>query len=609
MLNTDFYKLLDTELTAIIDNNPADKKLNEHRNIDQNKTYAFLIWFLNFYGQTQTYSKYITDGKGDNSCDIILDIDDVEKGKIYYLIQSKWNSEKNITGQIDSTEFKSTLEDFKLVLTGDKKETKNESFNRQYTKLKKHAEQNGLVKFVFLALCQHNPEVNDNIEAFEREFKSNIEILDINRIKRDYIDFHYKKIIPDNPLEHKYEPDDEIRLNIEQLDIKKNYLRIDRPFEAYIFLVKPKTIFDLFKKYKFRLFFKNVRNPLITSKVNENIEKTLKDEKPYFWYFNNGITALTSYVDETINPTAKSIKVTGLQIINGAQTVYSVYKSYQQASPRERKIMDKEVLLTLRLLKVNSQELSLKITRFTNSQNPMEERDFWANDDIQIQLQQASFNTSYWYEKRRGEFRELPEGVQSVSNQEFALLHLTFNLQKPVEAYQALHSKPKDYSFVSRKDDSMGLYETIFKDQPIYFEDIFSAFLFAKKVQPHIIKRLHIPFSNFLHTLTLSKTLLEKYYQWKFKSSKIQVNKQILKQFNKNDTDLFIKIATFTTKKTYSILDIDTKPIITSNKKYQDFLTNPTKFEMVKEQFEEMEFTDEIGKDIENVEIPSPQKS
>ena len=53
-----------------------------------------------------------------------------------------------------------------------------------------------------------------------------------------------------------------------------------------------------------------------------------------------------------------------------------------------------------------------------------EDRDFHANDDIQIALQNDSYSTNVWYEKRRGEFREKPpEGVQIVSSEVFASIY------------------------------------------------------------------------------------------------------------------------------------------------------------------------------------------
>ncbi|MGB1207129.1 MAG: hypothetical protein ACPG5B_15895 [Chitinophagales bacterium] len=205
MLNTDFYKKLDSELATIIEEDISNP-IFTHKDKEKNKPLALLMWFLKFYGQTHAYAKYIVDGDGDNSCDIILDINDVNKGKVYYIVQVKWNSEKNSNGKIDSQQFKATLEDFKLILADEKASTKNENFNRQNKKLQKHIEQNGLVKFIYLTLCNDNLSIADSIASFGENYQSSIEILDINRIKSDFIDARYKKIIHNNPLENYEEP-------------------------------------------------------------------------------------------------------------------------------------------------------------------------------------------------------------------------------------------------------------------------------------------------------------------------------------------------------------------------------------------------------------------
>ncbi|MCS3353542.1 AIPR family protein [Bacteroides thetaiotaomicron] len=70
-----------------------------------------------------------------------------------------------------------------------------------------------------------------------------------------------------------------------------------------------------------------------------------------FWYYNNGLTAITYLLPEIRNE-AEIATVTGLQIINGAQTVYSIYKAYKDASPVKRQIMDSESFVTLRIFKV-----------------------------------------------------------------------------------------------------------------------------------------------------------------------------------------------------------------------------------------------------------------
>ena len=392
----DFYDAIDAELETIILDNPQDIRLHKG-NVEQRKSFAFLIWFLKFYGQRPIYNLNITEGDDDTSCDIIFSTTDIVGKKVFYVVQAKWKTKKNCTDKLDSTAFKSTLDDFKLVYSGQKKySNKNENFNRKYEELKQHLDENQYVKFIYLALCQSNSSISENLELFRNQ-TADIEIIDIERLRRDFIEVNYKKIQPQNPLEYDYNPENEkITIPIEQLEIEKNFLRVDAPFNAYTFLIRPKTIHDLFEKYKFKLFFRNIRNPLIASEYNHKIVDTMRDEPDYFWYFNNGITAITRDLPRRIHPAAKQIEITGFQIINGAQTVYSVYKAYKEAKNGKREEINK-ALLQLRIIQSINQSFDLNITRFTNQQNPTEPRDFWANDPVQVRLQNESFATNYWY--------------------------------------------------------------------------------------------------------------------------------------------------------------------------------------------------------------------
>ena len=67
-----FYNIIDTEITSLVDTYKDDEKIKRHKPIENKKSYAFLIWFLEFYGQKSLYKNYVTDGNDDYSCDIIF---------------------------------------------------------------------------------------------------------------------------------------------------------------------------------------------------------------------------------------------------------------------------------------------------------------------------------------------------------------------------------------------------------------------------------------------------------------------------------------------------------------------------------------------------------
>ncbi len=136
--------------------------------------------------------------------------------------------------------------------------------------------------FSFLSLCQ--VKINENVNDFNQEFKPiELKFIDINRIRHDYIERKYKQIKPSNPLEHTYNPEN-VFTEIEVIRRKNNgdFVRVDKPFDAYIFLVKSVTIFKLFEEFDFRLFLKNIRNPIISSTINQQMEATITDNPAYF---------------------------------------------------------------------------------------------------------------------------------------------------------------------------------------------------------------------------------------------------------------------------------------------------------------------------------------
>ncbi|TAE76023.1 MAG: abortive phage infection protein [Bacteroidetes bacterium] len=545
MLTKDFYSTINAELDILLTKYKEDKLIKKHiKSIDNQKSYVLLIWFLGFYGRISNYSNFITDGNDDSSCDIVFDNLDNQGNKVFYVVQSKWNNADNSEKETNKDEILKALNDFETILRGEKKSV-NEKLKSKLEELDLHLKANGEVKFIFLSLSQYKGGADENIEAFRNnDVKTKFEVIDINRMRVDYIDRKYKKIDPINPLET-YQNPEESPITIEIIQ-KGGSIKIEKPYEAYVFLLRPKSIWELFKTYNFSLFFKNVRNPLLQSQFNDDIKKTALEESNLFWYYNNGITAITSLLPE-IGKKAEKITVTGLQIINGSQTVYSIYHAYENASPTQRLKMDNEAFITFRLLKSGGKSFDLNVTRYTNSQNPVQDRDFCANDDIQVALQNASYQTNIWYEKRRGEFREVPSGIKKIPSFIFANVYLAYHLQDPVSVlknYTQRFKTDKDLNFISHKDHKDGLYEKIFNKNTSY-EDMLCAFYIFNIIDDTTPFSYEDTFkTNLYHLLALFKIAFTKYLKAKY-DDKINVNKQIIKIYEKGEKEIFVKTFKF----------------------------------------------------------------
>ncbi len=598
MLTQEFYNIIDSNLNALLDKYKDDKLIKKHRNaINNQKSYALLIWFLEFYGRKSNYKDFITDGDQDSSCDIVFDNTNNQGDKIFYVVQSKWNNADNSKKETDKDEILKALNDFDTILRGEKQNL-NEKIKAKLDDLDNHLKANGEVKFIFLTLSQYKGGADENISAFiKADEKTKFEVIDINRIKVDYIDRTYKKIDPLNPLEIYHNPEENpVTIEIVQ---KNGTVKIDKPFEAYMFLLRPKSIYDLFEKYGFALFYKNVRNPLLQSQFNEDIERTAVDNPAYFWYYNNGITAITYFLP-TIRRKAEQIELTGLQIINGAQTVYSIYRAYKDATVTKRRQMDSESLVTLRLLKSGGKDFDLNVTRYTNSQNPVDDRDFCANDDIQIMLQNASYQTNIWYEKRRDEFRETPENVKKVPNYIFANAYLAYHLQDPVSVIKNYDQRKmnKNLNFISHKENENGLYEKIFNEETT-FENMLCAFYVFNIIYNAAPFSYQATFrSSLYHFLALFKVAFTKYLKAKFNNN-INVNKRIIEIYEKNEKEIIVKTFKFINQFVKNQLEVSKNEEKTTER-ILNFLFKPFHYEKIKEVLEDLELSVE---DIESVII------
>lgn len=165
-------------------------------------------------------------------------------------------------------------------------------------------------------------------------------------------------------------------------------------------------------------------------------------------------------------------------------------------------------MIRFHLIQGGNRDFELDIARFTNQQNPTEPRDFWAYDEVQVRLQNESFKTNYWYEIRRGEFREKPDNeVVVVSNEDFAEAYAAFVLKLSFD---------EDYIFVSNKKIKQGLYEIIFNNKTI-FEDMLVAYKIMRFINYKFPSEKKISLtSGEQMDLIIHRILLEKLYPTNF---------------------------------------------------------------------------------------------
>jgi len=183
-----------------------------------------------------------------------------------------------------------------------------------------------------------------------------------------------------------------------------NWSHIDAPLKAFYGQIAGSDLAQWYHDSGPHLFAPNIRVYLGNTEVNEGITETVRDEPEFFWYFNNGITALCSSIEK--KPIGGNSRDTGyftcknIRIVNGAQTVGTLHSMSTKYSDQLS-----NTKVWIRLIEVDSEnvteehEISRKITQTNNTQNRIEKRDFVSLDPEQKRIHEelAISNITYLY--------------------------------------------------------------------------------------------------------------------------------------------------------------------------------------------------------------------
>ena len=184
----------------------------------------------------------------------------------------------------------------------------------------------------------------------------------------------------------------------------------DNERESFIGIVNASSLIKIVEKEKNKLFEQNVRYYLDSSSVNKEMRKTLIEEPEKFYYYNNGITLICNEAkilkrdgQNGYNENSHEIRLTDPQIINGAQTVNSIWKAYKE-DEKVKKNIDKVAILCkiIQTKMKDSTGFRANLQRYTNSSNPVKEIDFISNNKEQKQIEEFFKENKIFYQRKRG---------------------------------------------------------------------------------------------------------------------------------------------------------------------------------------------------------------
>ncbi len=166
-----------------------------------------------------------------------------------------------------------------------------------------------------------------------------------------------------------------------------NYGKIDEPFKALYGCVDAMEIFNWYNDYGTFLFEKNLRKFISDSNINNTVQSTLSNNPEKFWYFNNGITVLCNKITQAGKGANQknngTFSLEAINVVNGAQTCGNIYRAKMSGS----NISNASVMVKIISLEDCENDIfANEITKYTNSQNKIENKDFVTLDAIHERL-------------------------------------------------------------------------------------------------------------------------------------------------------------------------------------------------------------------------------
>lgn len=175
--------------------------------------------------------------------------------------------------------------------------------------------------------------------------------------------------------------------------------------EALISLIPIQQFYDFIKDddggINTKLFEHNIRDYKGKSNVNKDIINTLEEKKDLqFWWLNNGITIIAEEINESSS--AKKITIKNPQIVNGLQTSYSIFNYFHENS---EKLGEENRSIFIKIIRIDPEEegIELDITKATNRQNEIRDKDIRANDEVQKNIE-LHFKTKGKFYQRKDKY-------------------------------------------------------------------------------------------------------------------------------------------------------------------------------------------------------------
>jgi len=323
---------------------------------------------------------------------------------------------------------------------------------------------------VFITFGTFGPQVTKRIDA-PPSFPVGFDDLD-QRCKWEFLDENKIDAEYDSALSITKGPTDSV-LSLYPPGIRnqrgKSFIEVDAgKYKSYIMALSATSLVDAYNRLnKDAIFSLNIRNYIGKTRANKEIREASINEADKFFLFNNGISCLCT----KLVPHDDRIDVTGLQIINGAQTVKTLVQVSRNRSGVPPSWQTNPPIVLTRITEIpegygQDGKLREQITKSNNTQNVIKDADFRSNDAVQVHLKEQFSDIrragkKVVYVAKRSDERE--KNVEVVKVKEFAKIVYAF-LQDQIS-----YSDSMSFLF---DDSERGGYNKVFGDGDVVWPKI-----------------------------------------------------------------------------------------------------------------------------------------
>lgn len=393
------------------------------------KSKAFGFWFLKNYTHLseQDISENLIDGDDDHGIDAYLYSDQSQDEKTLELFQFKFPEIQNVQREITQDAILKMFNGIDSLLDTStskypsKDSSKKNDFNNLLDLISDTEVYNIHINFVSYNAGIVDRNNKDIINSHINKLKG--------RITVSYVAYNADSIIN---LFDKMQRKNSVNLSLKYVNMQSAYsIEENKHINSWVGVVQANSLLTEVDPMLTVIFDENIRLFEKKSSVNNEIIQTARDRRTssMFYFYNNGITIICDSAKNS--PGTSTLALSGASIVNGCQTVTSLAADYNQGSLQD------DVHVLVRVIEIETYEERSLITQYLNSQNPVRESYFIANNHIIRDLQEKLLSKGYFLERQINELAYIKQYENNVPKEleNITVLKLEDTIQHYVGAF------------------------------------------------------------------------------------------------------------------------------------------------------------------------------